>query len=87
MDTRFALASGAKGLTALTVMSLIEDGYRYGLGFWLHPSSDVVLLEGSDAGVSFQTAHDPLSTSTFTVISNTSEGAWPIAELLAERLA
>ena len=26
IDTRFALASGAKGFTALTVMSLIEDG-------------------------------------------------------------
>src|SRR6185312_6485274 len=26
MDTRFAIASGTKGLTALTVMSLIEDG-------------------------------------------------------------
>src|SRR5712691_1537606 len=26
---------------------------RYGLGFWLDGSSDVVMLEGSDAGVSF----------------------------------
>src|SRR4051812_24943893 len=25
-DTRFALASGTKGLTALTVMSLVDDG-------------------------------------------------------------
>src|SRR3990172_11510569 len=26
VDTRFAIASGTKGLTALTVMSLIEEG-------------------------------------------------------------
>ena len=26
---------------------------RYGLGFWLDASSDVVMLEGFDAGVSF----------------------------------
>ncbi len=60
---------------------------RYGLGFWLHSSTDVVMLEGYDAGVSFRSMHDPATTSTFTVISNTSEGAWPIVELLEERLA
>ena len=32
---------------------------RYGLGIWLHPSRDLVELHGSDAGVSFQTVHDP----------------------------
>jgi hypothetical protein len=58
---------------------------RYGLGFWLHESSDVVILEGSDAGVSFRSAHDPVRNVTHTVISNTSEGAWPIARLLKER--
>jgi CubicO group peptidase (beta-lactamase class C family) len=60
---------------------------RYGLGFWLHASTDVVMMEGYDAGVSFRSMHDPATTSTFTVISNTSEGAWPIVELLEELLA
>jgi CubicO group peptidase (beta-lactamase class C family) len=60
---------------------------RYGLGFWLHETSDVVALEGYDAGVSFRSAHDPGRNITHTVISNTSEGAWPIARLLAERLS
>jgi CubicO group peptidase (beta-lactamase class C family) len=60
---------------------------RYGLGFWLHRSSDVVLLEGSDAGVSFRSGHDPLRNVTSIVISNTSDGAWPIAGLLDERLS
>ena len=32
-----------------------EEEKRYGLGFWLHGSSAVVMLEGYDAGVSFRT--------------------------------
>ena len=63
-----------------------RDSSRYGLGFWLHASSDVAMLEGSDAGVSFRSTHDPASTTTYTVISNTSDGAWPITSLLDERL-
>jgi CubicO group peptidase (beta-lactamase class C family) len=58
---------------------------RYGLGFWLHPSSDTVMLEGMDAGVSFRTVHDPRSAVTHTVISNTSDGAWPVTRHLEER--
>lgn len=56
---------------------------RYGLGFWLHESNDTVMLVGSDAGVSFWSAHDPGEGRTATVISNTSGGAWPIARALA----
>src|SRR5436309_2310303 len=63
-----------------------QGSSRYGLGFWLHASTDVVMLEGHDAGVSFRCMHDPSSTTTHTVISNTSEGAWPITRLLDERL-
>jgi CubicO group peptidase (beta-lactamase class C family) len=67
--------------------SSVPDGSkRYGLGFWLHASSDVVWLEGYDAGVSFCSTHDPASALTHTVISNTSEGAWPLVRLLDERL-
>ena len=29
---------------------------RYGLGFWLHESTDVVMLEGRDCGVSFRSS-------------------------------
>jgi CubicO group peptidase (beta-lactamase class C family) len=59
---------------------------RYGLGFWLHATRDVVELEGADAGVSFRSVHDPAAVLTHTVISNSSEGAWPIADHLRERL-
>src|SRR5262249_29774427 len=55
-----------------------EESKRYGLGFWLDGSSDVVMLEGYDAGVSFRTAHDPNLRLTYAVISNTSNGAWPL---------
>ena len=63
-----------------------ERTKRYGLGLWLATAGDVVMLEGSDAGVSFWSAHDPGSGVTGTVISNTTDGAWPIARLLRERL-
>jgi len=57
---------------------------RYGLGFWLHASSDAVILEGCDAGVSFRSEHNPRARATFTVISNTADGAWPIARFLGD---
>ena len=63
-----------------------ESSKRYGLGFWLHGTNDVVWLEGYDAGVSFHSTHDPTNAITHTVISNWSEGAWPITTLLDELL-
>ena len=63
-----------------------DGSKRYGLGFWLHATSDVVWLEGYDAGVSFCSTHDAASMTTYTVISNSSEGAWPIIRLIDERL-
>jgi CubicO group peptidase (beta-lactamase class C family) len=59
---------------------------RYGLGFWLHDSSNVVVLEGSDAGVSFRSAYDPDSRDAYIVLSNTTAGAWPVARMLEDRL-
>ena len=61
-------------------------GMRYGLGFWLHESTDVVALVGSDTGVSFRTVHDPGTGLTHTVVSNTSDGAWPLARYLRDSL-
>ena len=59
-----------------------EDDRRYGLGFWLHGTTDAVMLEGYDAGVSFRSLHDPVAGVTATVISNWSNGAWPLVPLL-----
>jgi hypothetical protein len=40
------------------------------------------MIEGHDAGVSFRTTHDPVHRVTCTVVSNTSEGAWPLVRSL-----
>jgi CubicO group peptidase (beta-lactamase class C family) len=61
------------------------ENRRYGLGFWLDATTEAVSLVGMDAGVSFWSLHDPASETTATVISNTSDGAWPIARRLRER--
>jgi len=59
---------------------------RYGLGFWLRDDRDTVMLEGMDAGVSCRTVHDRPSGLGYTVISNTSSGAWPLVAYLDEQL-
>lgn len=58
------------------------ESMRYGLGFWLGEHDSTVILEGLDAGVSFRSVHDPGSAVTRTVISNSSDGAWPLTQLL-----
>jgi hypothetical protein len=63
-----------------------REKLRYGLGFWLHATRDIVLLIGFDAGVSFRSCHDPASGLTCTVVSNTSDGAWPVARRLESEL-
>jgi CubicO group peptidase (beta-lactamase class C family) len=57
---------------------------HYGLGFWL--DGERVRLEGMDAGVSFSSVHDAAAKTTYTVVSNTTYGAWPIARHLKEQL-
>ena len=63
-----------------------EEGSSYGLGFWLTPARSEVRLIGGDTGVSFYSAHNPETVSTWTVISNTTEGAWPMVGHLLEAL-
>jgi CubicO group peptidase (beta-lactamase class C family) len=63
-----------------------SESMRYGLGFWLRPDRDTVMLEGFDAGVSFRSAFDPASELLYTVIANTSAGAWPVVKVLDEML-
>jgi CubicO group peptidase (beta-lactamase class C family) len=62
------------------------ESQRYGLGFWLDETGDAVILEGYDAGVSFRTVHDPIEDITHTVISNTTDGAWPVTRCLSRAL-
>lgn len=62
-------------------------GTPYGLGVWLDPHTDAVDLEGYDAGISFKSVHQPSRQITWTVISNWSDGAWPLADRVARLLA
>jgi CubicO group peptidase (beta-lactamase class C family) len=62
-----------------------EESRRYGLGFHLHATGDAAWLEGYDAGVSFTSLHDPSQQLTYTVISNWTDGAWPVVTLLNDR--
>jgi CubicO group peptidase (beta-lactamase class C family) len=59
-------------------VTTLDDGRRYGRGFWLGAESADVVLEGYDAGVSARTRHDPRTGVTVTVLGNTSNGAWPV---------
>lgn len=59
-----------------------DEGLRYGLGVYVHPDGPALAMEGYDAGVSMRSIHDPVTKTTATVLGNTSEGCWPIAELL-----
>ena len=59
-----------------------EENARYGLGFWLAETGPTMKLVGGDAGVSFYSAHDPTTHSTWTVVSNTPDGAWPMVRHL-----
>lgn len=59
---------------------------RYGLGFWLAETGSNVMLIGGDAGVSFFSTHDPDTGRTWTIISNTTDGAWPMARHVQGKL-
>jgi CubicO group peptidase (beta-lactamase class C family) len=63
-----------------------QEERRYGLGFHLHATTDVVWIEGYDSGVSFTSTYEPHRRITATAISNTSEGVWPMVELLDREL-
>src|SRR4051812_12724449 len=67
--------------------SVVSASTRCGLGFWLAGAGDAVRIEGYDAGVSFRSWHQPASSLTYTVVSNTSDGAWPVTKALHARLS
>ena len=55
----------------------------YGLGVWL-PRPGVCQMVGADAGVSMVSEHDPAVDFTMSVLSNDSDGAWPMWQALRE---
>jgi CubicO group peptidase (beta-lactamase class C family) len=77
----------AEVVAAMTSVRSVPDERAYGLGFWLHPTRDIVSMEGYDAGVSFRSVHDRERRLGHTVIGNTTDGAWPVSRLLGDTLA
>jgi hypothetical protein len=63
-----------------------EESERFGLGLHLHETGDAVWVEGYDAGVSFLSLHQPSASLTWTVVSNWTDGAWPLVKALSEWL-
>ncbi|HEY6571668.1 MAG TPA: serine hydrolase domain-containing protein [Candidatus Limnocylindrales bacterium] len=61
-----------------------DDDRRYGLGFWLPAGGDAIQLEGYDAGISFLSTCRPSTGAVVTVISNWTDGIWPIVSFLRE---
>ena len=59
-----------------------ESSRGYGLGFWLARDGRTVQLEGADAGISFRSGFEPATGLLYTVVSNTTSGAWPVVEEL-----
>lgn len=59
----------------------------YGLGFWLSPSGGSAYLEGADAGISFRSRCAPATGLLYSVLSNTTRGAWPLVRELDALLA
>ena len=60
-----------------------REGTYYGHGIWLQrksDGSDVLFITGCDAGVSFRSEVHPAVKVEVTVISNTTNGAWPIVD-------
>jgi len=75
-DGRVVSLDAVEAMT--TIRSSVNETRSYGLGFWLSPDGSTVWLEGFDAGVSFLSARSRTTGAHYTVISNTSSGAWPL---------
>jgi CubicO group peptidase (beta-lactamase class C family) len=79
-----ALIDGRFGDDAVSMMTTPPAaGARYGMGMWLDEQAGSMTMEGMDAGVSFRSTRRA-DGSAFSVLSNTTDRAWPIARHLAE---
>ena len=86
VDGRIVPADGAADM--IRPRSVTASGsMRYGLGFWLDASGPGIELHGYDAGISFQSVHEPALDVTWTVVSNWSDGAWPVVRSAATAIS
>jgi CubicO group peptidase (beta-lactamase class C family) len=59
-----------------------EEGMRYAAGVWLHATGPQLIMAGYDAGVAARSVHDPASSTTATVLSNSSRGAGAVVDVV-----
>lgn len=59
-----------------------EEGMRYAAGLWLHATGPQLIMAGYDAGVAARCVHDPQTSTTATVLSNSSRGAGAVIDLV-----
>jgi CubicO group peptidase (beta-lactamase class C family) len=64
-----------------------EGEHRCGLGVWMPPTGAAAIMEGYDAGISARSIDDPVTGVRSTIISNWTDGAWPIAKALPDLVA
>lgn len=74
------VSAGTLGALLEPLSRVEEEQMRYARGFWRGMTSQLLILEGYDAGVSGRTWHDPATGLTATVLANHSEAAWPVLE-------
>jgi CubicO group peptidase (beta-lactamase class C family) len=79
-----ALIEGRFGDDVLATMTTppVPDA-RYGMGMWLDRQPGKIAIEGMDAGASFHSTRSPDGL-IYSVLSNTSDRAWPLVGHLAE---
>lgn len=83
MDGQLISKAGAKSMTQpISPLGEPEKGEAYGKGFWLKPN--LVMMEGCDAGVSFQSGNYLDRDLQYVVLSNTTNGAWDIVGKIQE---
>lgn len=59
-----------------------DEGMRYAAGLWLHATGPQLIMAGYDAGVAARSVHDPASSTTATVLSNSSQGAGAVVDVV-----
>lgn len=64
-----------------------DNPIYFGYGFWLDQRNGQIALVGSNAGASMKSCIRRSEGARYTVISNSTSGAWPMAELVEDLIA
>jgi hypothetical protein len=70
-----------------TAQGYEDDGDGYGWGCSVVDEGATVGFGGYDPGISFASRHTPTTGTTWTVMSNHTDGAWPVVRAIRAALA